>query len=171
MALSARADGQMGLAHAGRSQEEDVGGLGDEGQVGQFLDQPLVDGGLEGEVELLKGTLKGQMGQPGTSGEVAFPTGGYLHAEQFGQQLGIGQLPAGRGVQGVVQNLHGLLEAQGFQVLAHLFQGDHATPPATSSYTSSERRSTSPAGICTATASFRGRWSPLGSPAHWPGRM
>ena len=47
---------------------------------------------------------KGQMGQPGTSGEVAFPAGGYLHAEQFGQHLGIGQLLAGRGVQGVIQN-------------------------------------------------------------------
>ena len=81
-------DGQVGLAHAGRSQQQDVGGFGDEGQVGQFLDQPLVDGGLEGEVELLEGTLKGQMGQPSTSGEVAFPTGGYLHAEQFGQHLG-----------------------------------------------------------------------------------
>ena len=58
MALQRQGDGQMGLAHAGRSQQEDVGGLGDEGQVGQFLDQPLVDGGLEGEVELLKGTLE-----------------------------------------------------------------------------------------------------------------
>ena len=84
---------------------------------------------------MLKGTLKGQMGQPSTSGE-AFPTGGYLSSCQH---LGIGQLLADRGVQGVVQDFDGLLEAQGFQVLAHLFQGDHATPPATSSYTSRER--------------------------------
>ena len=71
----------MGLAHAGRSQQGDIGGLGDAGQVGQFLDQslvdqPLVDGGLETEVELLQGALEGQVGQPGASGEVAFPTGG-----------------------------------------------------------------------------------------------
>ena len=132
--------------------------LGDEGPVGQFLDQPLVDGGLEGEVELLKGTLKGQMGQPGTSGEVAFPTGGYLHAEQFGQQLGIGQLLAGRGVQGVVQNLHGLLEAQGLRywrtcsraIMPHL---PARTLPA-SGVPPRRRR------ICTATASFRGRGHP-----------
>ena len=50
------------LPTPGGPQQEDVGGLGDEGQVGQFLDQPLVDGGLEGEVELLKGTLERQMG-------------------------------------------------------------------------------------------------------------
>ena len=96
MALSARGDGQVGLAHAGRSQQQDVGGLCDEGQVGQFLDQSLVDGGLEGEVELLEGTLEGQVGQSGPSGEVAFPTGGYFHA----QHLGIGQLLVGRGIQG-----------------------------------------------------------------------
>ena len=33
-------------------------------------------------------------------------------------------------------------------MLSGLFQGDHATPPATSSYTSRERRSTSAVGIC-----------------------
>ena len=59
MALRARADGQVGLAHAGRTQEQHVAGLGDEGQVGDFLDQPLVDGGLEAEVELLQGAPEG----------------------------------------------------------------------------------------------------------------
>ena len=101
------------------------------------------------------------MGQPSSGGEVAFSPGGYLYAEQFGQHLRIGQLPTGGGVKGIVQDLHGLLEAQGFQVLARLFQSDHATPAAASSYTSRERRSTSPVGICTATASFRGRLSPF----------
>ena len=98
--------------------------------------------------------------------EVAFPTSGDFHAQEFGQHLGIGQLLAGGGVQDVVQDFDGLLEAQGFEMLTSLFQGDHATPPATSSYTSRERRSTSAAGICTAMASFRGRLSPLGSPDH-----
>ena len=141
------------------------------GQIGQFLDQPLVDGGLKGEVELLQSALEGEMGHPGLGGEVALPAGSDLGAQQFGQHLGIGQLLVGGGVQGVVQDLDRLFEAQGFQVLTDLFQGDHATPPATSSYTSKERRSTSPAGTCTATASLRGRLSPLGKPDHWPGRM
>ena len=63
----------MGLAHAGRTQEQDVAGLGDEGQVGQFPDMPLVDGGLEGEAELVRSALEGQVGQPGPGGEVALP--------------------------------------------------------------------------------------------------
>ena len=33
--------------------------------MGRFLDQALVDGGLEGEVKLLQGTLEGQVGQAG----------------------------------------------------------------------------------------------------------
>ena len=106
------------------------------------------------------------MRHPGLGGEVALPPGDHFGAQKFGQHLGVRQLPVGRGVQGVVQDFHCLLETQGFQMLAGLFQGDHATPPATSSYTSSERRSTSPTGICTATASFRGRLSPLGKPDH-----
>ena len=70
----------MGLPHARRAQEQDVGGLGDEGQVGQFLDQTLVDGGLEGEVELLQGALEGKVSQLGPGREVAFPAGGDLGA-------------------------------------------------------------------------------------------
>ena len=93
------------------------------------------------------------MRQAGPSGEVSFPAGVHFNSQQFGQHLGIGQLLAGCGVQGVVQDLDGLLEAQGLQVLAGLFQGDHCTPPtAASSYTSRERRSTSPTGACTAIA-------------------
>ena len=97
------------------------------------LPDRLIDGGLEGEVELLQGALEGQMGHLGLGDEIALPPGGDFGAQQFGQHLGIGQLPVGGGVQGVVQDFHRLLEAQGFQVLTSLFQCDHATPPATSS--------------------------------------
>ena len=51
---------QVSLPHSGRSQEQDVGGLADEGQGFQFLNLPLVDGGLEGEVKLLQGALAGK---------------------------------------------------------------------------------------------------------------
>ena len=36
-------DGQVGLALTGRFQQRDVAGLGHKGQIGQLLDQPLVD--------------------------------------------------------------------------------------------------------------------------------
>ena len=86
---------------------------------------PFVDRGLEAKVELLQGALEGQVGHPGLGGEVALPAGGHFSAQQLGQHVGVGQLLVGRGVQRVVQDLDGLLEAQGLQVLAGLFQGDH----------------------------------------------
>ena len=101
------------------------------------------------------------MGQLGPGGEVAFPSGGDFHPQKISQHLRIGQLLAGGGVQGIVQGLDGLLQPQGLQMLAGLLQGDHLAPPrAANSYTSRERRSTSPKGTCTATASRRGRLSP-----------
>ena len=89
------------------------------------------------------------MGQPSTSsGEVAFPTAGYLHAEQFGQHLVDRSAACWPRRPGCFQNLHGLLEAQGLpvQVLAHL-QGvmrTHLPPPART--LPEMRRSTSPSG-------------------------
>ena len=47
----------------------------------------------------------------------ALPPSGDLGSQQSGQHLWIGQLPAGCGVQGVVRDLHGLLEAESLQVL------------------------------------------------------
>ena len=70
----------MGLAHTGRPQQQHVGGLGDEGQVVQILDQPLVDGGLEAKVELLQGALERQMRHSGLGGGVALPPGGDFQA-------------------------------------------------------------------------------------------
>ena len=60
-----------------------------------------------------------------------FQTGGHLSTQQLFQDLRIGQLLAGRDVQSVVQDLDGLLESQGLQVLTGLFQGDgrHLAPP------------------------------------------
>ena len=75
------------------------------------------------------------MGHPGLGGKVAFPARGHLHAQQFGQHVSIGQLLAGGEIKSIVQDLHGLLEAQGLQVLTGLLQGNHRhrTPPAASS--------------------------------------
>ena len=121
---------QVGRAHAGRPQRQDVRGLGHEGQ---FLDLPLVNGGLEGEVELLQGALEREVGHLGPGAEVALPSSLHLGAQQLFQHLWIGQLLAGGGVQGVVQDLDGLLEAEALQVLTGLLQGDHLAPPTAAS--------------------------------------
>ena len=57
--LQPQGDGQMGLTHSRRAQQHQIGRLADEGQAGQFPDLALVDGGLEAEIELLQGTVKG----------------------------------------------------------------------------------------------------------------
>ena len=74
---------------------------------------------------------KGIWARAGSRGEMPFQTGGYLSTQQLFQDLRIGQLLAGRDVQSVVQDLDGLLESQGLQVLTGLFQGDgrHLAPP------------------------------------------
>ena len=115
---------------------------------------------------------RGKVGHLGPGGEIPLPASINLDAQQLFQHLVIGQLLAGGGVQDVVQDLHGLLESKILQVLAGLLQCDHPAPAtAASSYTSRERSSTSPTGICTAIASRRRRLSPWGSPCHWPGKM
>ena len=70
---------EVGLAHAGRSQQQQVDGPGDEGQVGQLLDLAFVDGRLEGESELFQGALEREVGQPRPGAEIALPSGGDFH--------------------------------------------------------------------------------------------
>ena len=124
---------QVGLTHAGRSQHQDIGRLGDKGQVGQFLDLPLVDGGLEGEVELFQGALEGGVSHLCPGANVAFSAGIHLCAQKLLQHLRVGELLAGVSIESVVQDPHGLLESQGLQVLAGLLQGDHGAPPTAAS--------------------------------------
>ena len=82
--LESQGNGQVGLPHAEWSQDEYVGGLGDEGQVGQLFQQALVNGELEAKVKLLQGALEGQVGHSGLGGEVALPAGIHFHAHRSG---------------------------------------------------------------------------------------
>ena len=69
--------------------------------------------------------LEGKVGHLGPGGKIALPPGRHLGAQQLFQHLGVGQLLVGGNVQGVVQDLDGLLESQSLQVLAGLLQGNH----------------------------------------------
>lgn len=46
---------------------------GDEGQIGGFPDRAVVDAMMESEVEPLRVSWEGPIGQPGSGGEVALP--------------------------------------------------------------------------------------------------
>ena len=58
----AQGDGEVGLADAGRTQEQDVATFGQEAASGEFLQQAPVDGRLEGEVEVGE-ALEGRAGR------------------------------------------------------------------------------------------------------------
>ena len=58
--LHCQGHGQMGFAHPGRSQKNDVALVRDKVQIKQRHDLALVQTGLEGEVKLVNGFDKGQ---------------------------------------------------------------------------------------------------------------
>jgi hypothetical protein len=64
---NAQGDGKMSFADAGRTQEQNIAAFGKEATGGQFLQQGLINGGLEGEVEVfepleIRQTGKAQVG-------------------------------------------------------------------------------------------------------------
>ena len=58
----AQGGGQMSLAHTWRSEEYHVLTVFQETHGGQFVDLALVDGGLEGEIEIVQSLLDGEAG-------------------------------------------------------------------------------------------------------------
>src|SRR5688572_18256005 len=117
----------MGLADARRPEEEHVGGVGDEGHRGQLADLALVDRWLKAKVELGEGPLEGEMRQARAGSEVALAAGGSLRAEEIGEQLGVGGLALGRGVESALEDGGGLGEAELLEVPAGLLERDHRT--------------------------------------------
>ena len=67
-------DGQMRFSYARWAQQQDVLPVPDEAQRGQLSYLPLVDAGLEGEVELLQGLQEREMGQLGLHRHVPLVT-------------------------------------------------------------------------------------------------
>jgi len=57
--LDSKRDGQMGFAHTGRPQENDVFAVGNKPAGGEFLDLLFVYGRLEVEIKALQGLTKG----------------------------------------------------------------------------------------------------------------
>ena len=82
--------GEARLADAGRADEDDVLGLGDEVELGEGADLPLVDAGLALEGEGLERPLLGHGGVLDAPGERALLAALPLGAQQPGQSVSNG---------------------------------------------------------------------------------
>ena len=102
----------MCFADSGRTDQQAVGFLLDEPQRREVLDEPAVQRGLCGEVELFECFVGGELGEPRPPVEAALLGGGDLGREQVVQELGVaGLLPLG-GLQGRCQRVGGGRELQ-----------------------------------------------------------
>jgi hypothetical protein len=116
----AQADGEHGLADAGRADEQHVGGVVEEPQAGQFGDELAVGGRLGVEVEVGDLPGGGQAGEPGRAGLAPGLGGGDFQGEQAFQEGGVAELPGAGVVEFGGQCFGGRGHPQRRQVGAHL---------------------------------------------------
>ena len=146
--LDPECDGEVGLAHAGRPQKDQVLPVGDPAHRREFLDLLGVDRGLVGEVEALQCLDEGQPGHPG--GHLGAPV-------TAGRQFVLHDVPEEGAVVPFLLGRVGeealkLIRQPGqLQFAQFLFQGvevAHTTPPmpATWSYSARSRTMTSSTG-------------------------
>ena len=82
----------MRFAHAGRSEQQHVVGIGDEAAGGQFAHHLRLDRGLKLEVEALQALVERKARHGRLHRRVALLLGRQLAAEQLLQQVAVGQL-------------------------------------------------------------------------------
>jgi hypothetical protein len=99
---AAEADGEVGLAHAGWPEDEDVFGVGDEAASGQLPHELLVDARLELEVELLERFDRRKVGDLDVHRDALALLVGNLVAEHSVEEVEVGGvLLGGVGQHGV----------------------------------------------------------------------
>ena len=129
--LDRQGDGQMGLAHPWRTQEDDVFVLGQEGQIEEIHDGLLVQMGMEGEVILLDGFGKGQAGDLHGGLDSSLLLGRNFFFEQMVQKGEIGDLAILGAGGDVVEHFGGPDQLEPLEVVLEAFIGQlfHEAPP------------------------------------------
>lgn len=131
-------DGEVGLAHAGRTEQDDVLGALDEAQAGELAHLLAIDRGLKVEIELVQALDPGQPGQLETALDAALVPAAPLGLQGLGEEALVVEIALGGVLADAVElgqevlHLHALEEGTQFHV-------------ATSSYTARGRRSTASA--------------------------
>ena len=109
-----------------------------EPQGAQFADLPLVDGGLEAEVELVEGLQVRQMRQLQPGLEIALPPRIGFGVHHFEQEIGIGRfflrsafpaMPSSRASMAVRLSVASVVRSCSIGVIAHLPQPRCHKPP------------------------------------------
>jgi len=130
--LDPQGDGQVGLSHPGRSQQDDVLPVGDVAAGCQLFDLLLVDGGLEGGVEALQGLDEGEAGHGSPHGDVLFGFGGHLLGQKVIEEVAVGEAAFGGLLKAGLQQASDPVQPQVPEVLLHAFDlGAHRAPPST----------------------------------------
>src|SRR5262249_39051609 len=142
------ADGEVGLAHPGRAEDEEILAVLEEVARGQCLDLLLVEGGLVGEVEGLEALHEREASERRPHRDVLGGLRRDLLAEEPVQEVGVGELLRGGVLEQRLQSLAALEEPQALQELLEALElgGRHgvtAPAPLAVSYTVRSRTSTS----------------------------
>ncbi len=112
----------MRLAHAGRSEQQHVLGVGDVTRGGQLAHDLRIERGLELEVEALERLLEGKVGHADAHGRVAILLADQLGREQLFEEVAVRELSFGRGFQQRGKPLDRLHQAKAQQLILQTFE-------------------------------------------------
>lgn len=129
--LYAQGHGQVGLAHTGRPQQDDVLAVGDKSAFGQLLDAFLIDRGLESEVEALERLDVRELGQRCPEGDRLFLLGGNLLGKKIIKEVSVGDVVHGRLLQNRLQPLMDPIQPEMTQIVLDVREA-HSAPPSRS---------------------------------------
>jgi hypothetical protein len=119
----------MGFSDSGRPEQYHVGSFVNEAQGAQLADLALVDGGLEGEIELLESLDVGQVGQLQPRFQVALPPDIGFGVHHFEQEIGIGGFSLRCRLQQAFQARVDGRQVESGERGAQLFDGSHRAAP------------------------------------------
>ena len=128
---AAERDGEMCLAHAGRSKNQHVFCLADEVTAGELAHEALIDRRLEFEIEIVERFDRGKMGDLEPHRDAGPLLGVDLLPQHRVEEVEIRRLGARRLIEHGIEPLGHVAQTQSGQLLrdAGLDDGAHCAPP------------------------------------------
>ncbi len=126
----AEGGGQVGLAHAGRSEKHHILAVLQEAHGSQFVDLAFVNGGLEGKIEVIQGLLDRKARHLDLFFIGPFPLGFSFFRKDVVQNVYNVEVLRHGPFQVVVQDLQGVFHLESFQILPQPVHGklSHTVP-------------------------------------------